>query len=78
MDNVKSLSACVLASGSKGNSTLVEGNKTKILILVQNNVKIFCFFGVLKGNFTEDITLLDQSCYDNSSADCRIEKNGNS
>ena len=32
MDNVKSLSACVLASGSKGNSTLVEGNKTKILI----------------------------------------------
>jgi len=53
-------------------------NKTKILILVQNNVKIFCFFCVLKGNFTEDITLLDQSCYDNSSADCRIEKNGNS
>ena len=34
-------------------------------------------FDVLKSIFTEDITPLDQSCYDNSFADCRIEKHGN-
>lgn len=32
MDNVESLKTCVLASGSKGNSTLVEGKHTKVLI----------------------------------------------
>ena len=32
MDNVKSLKTCVLASGSKGNCTLIESENTKILI----------------------------------------------
>ena len=32
MDNVKSLKTCVLASGSKGNCTLVESEETKLLI----------------------------------------------
>lgn len=32
MDNVKSLSVCVLSSGSKGNSTLISSSSTKILI----------------------------------------------
>ena len=32
MDNVKSLSVCVLSSSSKGNSTLISSSSTKILI----------------------------------------------